>query len=253
MRGTVQSPVQTTPVSRFIPACAGNSRIDRSRRGVFAVHPRVCGEQGRSKCTQKTALGSSPRVRGTGCLGCSRKSAHRFIPACAGNRISRQLKTLRHTVHPRVCGEQPAVHPFYCSNRGSSPRVRGTGRHRPRRPARFRFIPACAGNRGLNRAKLRANMNSSPRVRGTGVSDNDRNRIRRFIPACAGNRSQFLAILMETSVHPRVCGEQAMTADFNASWSGSSPRVRGTAGHHSERSRTKRFIPACAGNRARSE
>ena len=73
---------------------------------------------------------------------------------------------------------------------------------------------------------------SSPRVRGTV------RRVRlvlmmvRFIPACAGNRRSRMRCGGGRSVHPRVCGEQAVVAR--------PPRDR------------HRFIPACAGN-SRSE
>ena len=98
---------------RFIPACAGNSawvswatsgmagssprvrgtvRTRRSDGPRRSVHPRVCGEQTTRRC--------------------STRSAHRFIPACAGN--------------SRAC------YGAYRSTAGSSPRVRGTARRRAR-------------------------------------------------------------------------------------------------------------------------
>ncbi len=50
---------------RFIPACAGNSHKASSRLSLKPVHPRVCGELGRTGCGSGWLCGSSPRVRGT--------------------------------------------------------------------------------------------------------------------------------------------------------------------------------------------
>ena len=74
-------------LSRFIPACVGNSSILTALPlpGV-AVHPRVCGE-----LFHKQKYGSMP--------------AGRFIPACVGNSITTALGTVEVSVHPRVCGE----------------------------------------------------------------------------------------------------------------------------------------------------
>ena len=49
---------------RFIPACAGNSRLEPDRGVPGAVHPRVCGEQLGAIHGTSPAGGSSPRVRG---------------------------------------------------------------------------------------------------------------------------------------------------------------------------------------------
>ena len=71
---------------------------------------------------------------------------------------------------------------------------------------------------------------------------------RRFIPACAGNTETLYHGVSSASVHPRMCGEHAITLNPPFADGGSSPHVRGT--QHSQR-RTEirsRFIPACAGN-----
>ena len=71
---------------------------------------------------------------------------------------------------------------------------------------------------------------SSPRVRGTGRS---------------GRRSW-----RSRPVHPRVCGEQRLSIRWILSGPGSSPRVRGTEIGSRNVPPRRRFIPACAGNRA---
>ena len=192
--------------------------------------------------------GSSPRVRGTAGRQAWVGEWNRFIPACAGNRDTDQETIEVDSVHPRVCGEQSHVTSAPRGNFGSSPRVRGTERDRRITVCFRRFIPACAGNRRVERSLAArttvhprvcgeqtcveltrgVKIGSSPRVRGTDlkiVSDINRDR---FIPACAGNRQYILRALSWSPVHPRVCGEQQLAGVYPSDWIGSSPRVRGT-------------------------
>ena len=72
-------------VSRFIPACAGNSCGREARCSKATVHPRVCGELFSPYTSACHQPGSSPRVRGTPSSRRRRRRRRRFIPACAGN------------------------------------------------------------------------------------------------------------------------------------------------------------------------
>ena len=167
-----------------------------------------------------------------------------------------------------MCGEQPVWRCFQNSKPGSSPRVRGTAIKQIGVFVPGRFIPACAGNRrrvirksrfspvhprvcgeqSRHVSPLLSRSGSSPRVRGTVVFGTVLRHRSRFIPACAGNR--FITHLPSSvrTVHPRVCGEQLVTAEQDLVFDGSSPRVRGTVDLLPCRSRDERFIPACAGN-----
>ena len=49
--------------------------------------------------------------------------------------------------------------------------------------------------------------------------------------------------------HPRVCGEQIEKVGGNVGFTGSPPRVRGTALSPLLDCTTRRITPACAGNR----
>ena len=85
VRGTHDGSVSLRRRTRFIPACAGNTRRWGIRSSGCSVHPRVCGEHDCSSWNVACSFGSSPRVRGTlpGLL--STRDHDRFIPACAGN------------------------------------------------------------------------------------------------------------------------------------------------------------------------
>ena len=133
---------------------------------------------------------------------------------------------------------------------------------------RIRFIPACAGNTPialsltvlhtvhprvcgehiLRYASNNRRVGSSPRVRGTLLVEGKNRWLIRFIPACAGNTAGPGCGNTGPTVHPRVCGEHAVSLSAPATTVGSSPRVRGT--HRAQRGCRwgLRFIPACAGN-----
>ena len=126
VRGTVLSPITFPLEIRFIPACAVNRQYPAICSDTAPVHPRVCGEQSSLYCRQPFMTGSSPRVRGTDLTDNSFKQIRRFIPACAGNRLSLATTKRIGAVHPRVCGEQVAAWAIIGAACGSSPRVRGT-------------------------------------------------------------------------------------------------------------------------------
>ena len=130
----------------FIPASAGNT-IDNSLSVIFLkVHPRVCGEHKRDKFKIGRGIGSSPRLRGTRGQLESQGPALRFIPASAGNTPSCIRLAGNLPVHPRVCGEHREIRQFIYFSHGSSPRLRGTQCLLINPLAKFRFIPASAGN-----------------------------------------------------------------------------------------------------------
>ena len=171
-------------------------------------------------------------------------------------------------VHPRLCGEHGYAQSKHHSRSGSSPPVRGT-LDGPRFPQLgHRFIPACAGNTaqrlpaiisvtvhprlcGEHEVASRIDVQfdgSSPPVRGTRKFRQSCRMAQRFIPACAGNTIRSAIGVPIAPVHPRLCGEHAMTSFPACIHSGSSPPVRGTHVGASRWEATVRFIPACAGN-----
>ncbi len=146
VRGTPQMHVQRGFQRRFIPACAGNTSIRRTRMRGSPVHPRLCGEHRLVGPLPPDGRGSSPPVRGTHGWGAASRSARRFIPACAGNTRSHARTPCAWPVHPRLCGEHANDCWFRARLSGSSPPVRGTPTGTALGAPRLRFIPACAGN-----------------------------------------------------------------------------------------------------------
>ena len=187
VRGTHRSGCLRRRRSRFIPACAGNTRYLPVAPLRLAVHPRVCGEHCREIHCLVHTVGSSPRVRGTRNKHANKFAIRRFIPACAGNTRTSPPSRARPTVHPRVCGEHPKAQSSRESRDGSSPRVRGTRRRSGCWRCRSTVHPRVCGEHSRVRGDAHAGDGSSPRVRGT------RNDLvggldpLRFIPACAGN------------------------------------------------------------------
>ena len=89
---------------------------------------------------------------------------------------------------------------------------------------------------------------SSPRVRGTRDGTVRRRRSDRFIPAGAGNPYPGPSQTAIPPVHPRGCGEPNNLAPQSGTFTGSSPRVRGTPVVCVCVLSCARFIPAGAGN-----
>src|ERR1039457_6103599 len=89
---------------------------------------------------------------------------------------------------------------------------------------------------------------SSPRVRGTAFEPLHNEIGHRFIPARAGNGVMVRGAVTVSAVHPRACGERCWMTTIAPAYTGSSPRVRGTASETVTALQEYRFIPARAGN-----
>ena len=169
-RGTPHSAWRPPTQTRFIPACAGNTRPWRSSSNTPTVHPRLRGEHPMPPSNTTLAFGSSPPARGTR-HDWTRTSNHsRFIPACAGNTATQSISTRSATVHPRLRGEHIRSNSSSRNGGGSSPPARGTpARGFPLELLR-RFIPACAGNTSSPSRRLGTSA-VHPRLRGEHVDD----------------------------------------------------------------------------------
>ena len=150
---------------RLIPACAGKTPCPRRRRRPSAAHPRVCGENDGAGGLDRQPDGSSPRVRGKPHAPGDRALPGGLIPACAGKTCSAAAASSSWQAHPRVCGENACDPPSRGRGGGSSPRVRGKQRGRPRQGDQPGLIPACAG-KTLGLGGPRGRVWAHPRVCG---------------------------------------------------------------------------------------
>ena len=135
-----------SPKIRFIPAYAGNANWLCAYWRTSSVHPRIRGERQFARQNTLYAKGSSPHTRGT--PGTMRRQPYpvRFIPAYAGNAMSRSSASGPRTVHPRIRGERSRASRSSITRRGSSPHTRGTPIMGNIIARGYRFIPAYAGN-----------------------------------------------------------------------------------------------------------
>ncbi len=108
--------------------------------------------------------------------------------------------------------------------------------------------PRACGEHHGGEACNASGSGSSPRMRGTRAPAGVAGVPGRFIPAHAGNTPPGMQIRPPLAVHPRACGEHAVSCSPNFSTSGSSPRMRGTPVIIPVQHPSIRFIPAHAGN-----
>ena len=166
VRGAPHLMAELRGQSGIIPACAGstalisiNSPVSRDhprmcgehawRFECFLTHgdhPRMCGEHQRGVRDPRTALGSSPHVRGARLERDENPSGSGIIPACAGSTDRVGAAGSLVGDHPRMCGEHITPNPFANAVLGSSPHVRGALLQRQRHRIRAGIIPACAGS-----------------------------------------------------------------------------------------------------------
>ena len=94
-------------------------------------------------------------------------------------------------------------------------------------------------------------VGSSPRRRGKPVSPSLRFGGLGLIPAWAGKTRASVALIVPSTAHPRVGGENPREALTRSSQGGSSPRGRGKRRHRRRIPRHQRLIPAWAGKTTR--
>ena len=145
-RGTLPPAPYQLPLSRFIPAGAGNTANIPFWKAIDTVYPRWRGEHNRMKCAANIAIGLSPLARGTCVSTNTIHSGLRFIPAGAGNTRHVNSPQSPGPVYPRWRGEHAFIERGKAANTGLSPLARGTPITAAMDALRPRFIPAGAGN-----------------------------------------------------------------------------------------------------------
>ncbi len=104
-RGTHSRVVVFVELARFIPAGAGNTRVEKEAQLREAVYPRWRGEHRTAVPLRDIELGLSPLARGTLRAGLIEAPDVRFIPAGAGNTDRDRDRAGRSAVYPRWRGE----------------------------------------------------------------------------------------------------------------------------------------------------
>ena len=196
--------------SGIIPACAGSTQWRFECFLTHGDHPRMCGEHQRGVRDPRTALGSSPHVRGARLERDENPSGSGIIPACAGSTDRVGAAGSLVGDHPRMCGEHITPNPFANAVLGSSPHVRGALIQGIVLHCPLGIIPACAGSTA-SAATASDPRRDHPRMCGEHLVDGDRNRLGRgssphvrgaqdkrkhgiilggIIPACAGSTNR---------------------------------------------------------------
>ena len=231
------------------------------------VYPRARG--GASPCPKREShgLGLSPRTRGSRCRGKQLRLDRGSIPAHAGEPECRYPTSLQQGVYPRARGGASPCPKRESHGLGLSPRTRGSQPTASDLRHRRRSIPAHAGEPSLS-ASQRIRARVYPRARGgaaeaeggsrpvsglsprtRGSPDGFRQRLvdRRSIPAHAGEPCVGVPGTGSDRVYPRARGGACITSRVRLSYSGLSPRTRGSPDGFRQRLVDRRSIPAHAG------
>ncbi len=270
-RGTLTSRRSLSLCNRFIPTHAGNTQVYYGRAVGFSVYPRSRGEHYPAAPRTPSSPGLSPLTRGTLFVILPKCRCHRFIPAHAGNtwRVSGDFKF--QSVYPRSRGEHGGSGGGGFNAAGLSPLTRGTPQKRRPQRGHHRFIPAHAGNtygalaaqhntavyprsRGEHVCTVRCLAlvhGLSPLTRGTLTDTHHSEQQGRFIPAHAGNTTHVVRDKNAESVYPRSRGEHPPRQPAIRNTCGLSPLTRGTRKAVIDAAKSRRFIPAHAGNTCR--
>ena len=191
----------------------------------------------------------------------------RSIPACAGEAPGRNPRKTGTKVYPRVCGGSRGRASRQMLKAGLSPRVRGKRAVYQLSGLGVRSIPACAGEamgrqpnqtseevypRVCGGSRRPANdpaagVGLSPRVRGKPAAFTPQSGPLPSIPACAGEASAVPARVNDSMVYPRVCGGSGWHTPQGSHHPRLSPRVRGKRCRIMSPAKSRRSIPACAG------
>ena len=186
MRGKPKEVIPVVRPPRNIPAYAGKTAACRLVPIAPAEHPRVCGENFRPVEGEKSAKGTSPRMRGKHPNMTSPLEAFGNIPAYAGKTMQHKIFCPPNWEHPRVCGENRITCSWYTKQPGTSPRMRGKPSPIPVDDPKTRNIPAYAGKTSSQDFKSKT-QTEHPRVCGENRSaPRTPRRALRNIPAYAG-------------------------------------------------------------------
>ena len=188
MRGKPTSDRIALPTCRIIPAHAGQTTRNGTRRRIPPDHPRACGANALRPCRLHARYGSSPRMRGKLDDLRDMLSRLRIIPAHAGQTPPDYASYTVGPDHPRACGANRYAPKYEALIRGSSPRMRGKLTYGYNEFTSQRIIPAHAGQTS-RMVRLSDWMSDHPR-------------------ACGANRSVPFQVFRFVGSSPRMRGKQ---------------------------------------------
>ena len=144
-RGKLIMSDNTSPITRSIPAWAGETAVNICMLAAYKVYPRVGGGNPRFLKHLSNGGGLSPRGRGKQISIAIDHLLMRSIPAWAGETALRDDASDTTKVYPRVGGGNGVFLRFYDKCEGLSPRGRGKRSAAGRPVGITRSIPAWAG------------------------------------------------------------------------------------------------------------
>ena len=83
-RGRLEVGVHRLRDRRITPACAGKTRVRKTRKRILWDHPRMRGEDQTLRTPSPVTAGSPPHARGRRSQQKALRAAERITPACAG-------------------------------------------------------------------------------------------------------------------------------------------------------------------------
>ena len=152
-------------IPRLIPAHAGKTVGQCTRRTGVPAHPRSRGENGALPAQGMTLEGSSPLTRGKRIQQHADQVSIRLIPAHAGKTRRSCHRARRWPAHPRSRGENASRDAHNSEPTGSSPLTRGKPWSWRLGSVKGRLIPAHAG-KTIAVAGASAPVWAHPRSRG---------------------------------------------------------------------------------------
>ena len=190
-RGKPVAEVELGRNRRITPACAGKTVLPTWRGIDMSDHPRMRGEDQRSRAHHFTASGSPPHARGRrGCCA-QRSRSGRITPACAGKTSRRPGGRRSATDHPRMRGEDAIQFQNHRGPYGSPPHARGRQPSFPEERTMGRITPACAGKTAPEQ-NLGQLSRDHPRMRGEDSTTGRATPCRTGSPPHARGRPIFL-------------------------------------------------------------
>ena len=215
------------PRRRNTPACAGKTPHTKQADDKGRKHPRLRGEDRRTRRRVRLVLETPPLARGRLFVTEPFVVDEGNTPACAGKTLPTARKVLRSEKHPRLRGEDYGFRSFGRVYRETPPLARGRLNAKLLTKTDFRNTPACAGKTEKRRHRVGDDRETPPLARGRlgGVALDDQ--VFRNTPACAGKTILVLRKNMSSLETPPLARGRPHHDDLVAGLDGNTPACAG--------------------------